>query len=57
MTSTWRNKYVVGALEKGLQDRFKNIQEESHILIFLKVIHNTGTGIENDFKSHRYRNI
>ena len=38
MTSTWKNQYVVSSLEKGLKDRFKDVQEESHILIFLKVM-------------------
>ena len=38
MTSTWKNQYVVSSLEKGLEDRFKDVQEESHILIFLKVM-------------------
>jgi hypothetical protein len=37
MASTWDNRYVVAALEKGLQERFKDVQQESHILIFLKV--------------------
>jgi hypothetical protein len=37
MASTWDNRYVVAALEKGLQERFKDVEQESHILIFLKV--------------------
>jgi hypothetical protein len=38
MCSTWQNRYVVACLERGLKERFKDVQEESHILIFLKVI-------------------
>jgi len=37
MTSTWTNRYVVASLEQGTKERFKDIQQESHILIFLKV--------------------
>ncbi len=38
MASTWDYRYVVvAALKKGFQERFKDVQQESHILIFLKV--------------------